>query len=244
MVLESAGTPVQDIGIDTLAQAYSDLGMWAVADRWLSIKKSYLWYGGFSLEKMGRFGDILVLWQELRKSEDITLGEEDIRHVRYTGHIQALAGDYQEAIEILEPAIDGAGPDREFGDRRVTLAFAYLKIGAEEDAQYIIDELLAEWHQRELRGLVNFAPDLVEYALVQLLRGNIDRALYLMQRAYDAGWRGYYPLSNDPRWEGLLDDPRFTALMKSVQQDVDKQREQVERMDKEDGFSERVHAFP
>lgn len=240
MVLETSATTVQDISLDHLALAYSALGMGAEADQWLSNKESYHWYGGFSLEIMGRFADILALWQELREREGITLDDEDIRHVRYTGHIQALAGNYRQAIEILEPALEDAGPDREFGDWRVTLAFAYLKTGAEEDAMFVLDGLLAEWRQRELRGLVNYSPDLVEYALVQLLRGDTDRALYLMQGAYDAGWRSYFSLVNDPRWEGLLKDSRSTALMNSVRQDVDRQRKQVEQMDTEDGFSERV----
>jgi len=240
MILQTSATPVKDVSLDKLAQAYSVLGMSAEADQWLSYKESNHWYAGFSLEKMGRFADILRLWQELREREGITLDDEDIRHVRYTGHIQALAGNYRQAIEILEPATEGAGPDRNFGDRRVTLAFAYLKTGAEEDAVFVLDELLAEWRQRELRGLVNYAPDLVKYALVQLLRGDIDRAHHLVQRAYDAGWRNYYPLLNDPRWEGFLEDSRSTALMNSVLQDVDRQRKQVEQMDTEDGFSERV----
>lgn len=61
-----------------------------------------------------------------------------------------------------------------------------------------------------------------------------------MQRAYDAGWRAYYALVNDPRWEGLLEDSRSAALMNTIRQDVDRQRQHVERMDIEDGFYERV----
>jgi TolB-like protein/Tfp pilus assembly protein PilF len=241
MVLETSATPVQAISLDELSQAYSELDMNAEAQQWLNYKESHHWYAGFTLEKMGRFADILALWERLRESKGITIGDEDIRHVRYVGHIQALAGNYRQAIEILESATEGAGPDREFGDRRVTLAFAYMKTGAEEDALFLLDELLAEWRQRELRGLVNYSPDLLEYALVHLLRGNIDRALYFIQRAYDAGWRSYYALINDPRWEDLLADPRSAALMKSARQDVELQREQVQRMDAEDGFYERVN---
>jgi tetratricopeptide (TPR) repeat protein len=240
MVLETLDTPVQDIALDKLAQAYSELGMRNDADQWLRQKQGYLWYGAFSLEKMGRFADILALWQEIRAREGITLEDENIRHVRYTGHIQALAGNYREAIEILEPAIVGGGPDREFGDRRVTLAFAYLEAGEEEDATFVLDGLFAEWRQRELRGLVNHPADLAEYALVQLLRGNTDRALYLIQRAYDAGWRNYYPLINDPRWAGLLIDSRFSALMNSAKQDVERQRRQVEEIDAKNPFSEKI----
>jgi tetratricopeptide (TPR) repeat protein len=243
MVLEVSAVGVQRLGIDKITEAYSELGMRAEAEQWLGYREGYHWYSSFSLEKMGSFAGILAMWQEMREREGITLDDEDIRHVRYAGHIQALAGNYRQAIEILEPAIEGAGPDREFGDRRVTLAFAYLKTGAEEDAVFILDELLAEWRQRELRGLVNYPPDLVDYALVHLLRGNSDRALYLMQRAYDAGWRGYYPLVNDPRWAGLLEDSRSTALMNSVRQDVNRQRQQVERIDAEDRFAERVGAL-
>ncbi len=244
MVGEALGTPVQDIAFDKLAQAYATLGMGVAADRWLGQKKGYGWYAGFTLEKLGRYADILALWQELREREGITLEDEDIRHVRYTGHIQALAGNYRQAIEMLEPVIEGAGPDRQFGDRRVTLAFAYLETGADEDAAYVLDRLFNEWRQRELRGLVNYSPDLAEYALVQLLRGDTDRALYLMQRAYDAGWRSYYPLINDPRWADLLNDSRFAALMNSVRQDVESQRVQVEQIDAKDGFSGKLRAKP
>lgn len=240
MVLETSYTTVQDVSIDKLAQAYAELGMLTETDQWLNHKKNNHWYGGFSLAKLGRFVDTLALWKELQERNGITLEEENIRHVRYTGHIQALAGNYRKAIEILEPVIAGAGPDKEFGDRRVTLAFAYLKTGAEDDAEFVLDELLAEWHQRASRGLVNYPPDLVEYALVHLLRGDIDRANHLMQRAYDAGWRSYYSLLNDPRWESFLEDSRSTALMNSARQDVDMQRKQVELMDDEDNYFQRI----
>ena len=243
MVLATLQTPFRSIGADKLAQSYAGLGMADSVDFWLEGKSDYRWYGGFALEKLGRFEDILQLWSQLSEEEGVGIADQDVRHVRYMGHIQALAGHYEQAIETLEPVIEGAGPDREFGDRRVTLAFAYLKTGALENAQSLLDDLYSEWRHRELRGLVNYSPDLVDYALVQSLRDEPDRAINLLQQAYDSGWRGFYSLVNDPRWDSLQTDSRFQALMSSVGQEADRQRAEVERIDAEDEFAERVRAI-
>ncbi|HLF29904.1 MAG TPA: hypothetical protein VI566_02615, partial [Xanthomonadales bacterium] len=236
MVQDTLQTPLRGIGIDTLAQCYAWIGLPDTANALSKGKTAYLWFEAFTLEPQGRFTDILALWADLREREAVELADQDIRYLRYFGHIQALAGEYEQAIQTLEPIIKDAGPDRVFGDRRVTLAYAYLKTGALEEAQFLLDGLEVEWRQRELRGLLNYGPDLADYALIQLLRGDSDRAVYLLQRARDAGWRGYYTSVNDPRWESLRADSRYQTLMESIKRDVDLQRAEVKRADAADGF--------
>jgi TolB-like protein/DNA-binding winged helix-turn-helix (wHTH) protein len=240
MVLDSLLTPLQDLSVDHLAESYAWLGLWERAKSWSDRKETYLWYEAFTLEPQGRFREILALWADLREREGTALADQDRRSLRYFGHIQALASDYEQAIQTLEPVIGDSGPDRIFGDRRVTLAFAYLKTGALEEAQFLLDELEAEWHARELRGLLNYGPDLVEYALITLLRDDSNGAIKLLQRAVDTGWRGYFQIVNDPRWESLRSDERYQALLESIRKYVEAQRTEVEQLDREDGFTERV----
>jgi len=57
---------------------------------------------------------------------------------------------------------------------------------------------------------------------------------------FDAGWRGYYWVVHDPRWDQLRADPRFQALMAAVKKHVEAQRAAMELIDAEENFGVRV----
>jgi hypothetical protein len=69
-----------------------------------------------------------------------------------------------------------------------------------------------------------------------VLLGDDELAMERLGQAVDAGWRGYYVHINDPRWFALAEDPRFRRLMGEVKADVDRQAEEVDRIDAEENF--------
>jgi hypothetical protein len=66
-------------------------------------------------------------------------------------------------------------------------------------------------------------------AEVELLSGNIEAALDGLERAIEAGWRGYYVRERDPYWASAAGHPRYRALMAKVKAEVDRQRAEVQR---------------
>ena len=236
LVLDTALSSRRAFGINHLAESYAWLGMWDSASYWLS-RKEPDWFDAKILERQGRYQDILELWDQLREREGITLADQDPGWVGYYGHTQALAGAWQEAIRTLEPVVevDPTG-DVVWGGAREALVYAYRKTGAGAKAEPFLAAMGKEWQEWEARGLLHYGPELVDYALFTLLSGDQDGAIELLQKAFDAGWRGYYWIVNDPRWDSLRADPRFQALMAAVREHVDAQRVEMERIDAKENF--------
>jgi hypothetical protein len=61
------------------------------------------------------------------------------------------------------------------------------------------------------------------------------RAIDLLERAADAGWRAYFPIRRDPRWDPARADPKFQAVL-------DRQRAELEAIEAEDDFEARLDA--
>jgi hypothetical protein len=72
------------------------------------------------------------------------------------------------------------------------------------------------------------------FAQNAVLASDEDLAIDRLRQAVDAGWRDYYSVSNDPRWESLRDDVRYKELMASVKADIDAQRARLEQIETTD----------
>ncbi|MGK2927821.1 MAG: winged helix-turn-helix domain-containing protein [Lysobacterales bacterium] len=243
LVLDTAGTSRRDFGLNHLAEAYASMSMRDASEYWLSQKRQeglHRHFDAFVLERQGRYHDILDLWDGLREHEGISLSDQHEEWVGYYGEIQALSGDIQGAINTLESVVT---VDTEFsviwGDPRVALAYAYKEAGAPDKAQPFIDRLIGEWNDQQADGLLNFSFDLVEFALVNSVAGDYDRAIALLEQAYAIGWRGHYSLEHDPRWDPLRDDPRFGEMFLVINTMVDAQKTEMEHIDADDDFTAR-----
>ncbi len=83
-------------------------------------------------------------------------------------------------------------------------------------------------------------------AVTQAILGRTDEALATLESAASMGWRDYFFVINDVRWQEAMQSPEFKSLMSWVKADIDRQRERVEATDmKEDfrAFVEQTEAF-
>ncbi|MEX2496541.1 MAG: winged helix-turn-helix domain-containing protein [Woeseia sp.] len=158
------------------------------------------------------------------------------------GTLHALAGDYRAAIEALEPASVGDFTPAEPGvDAGHGLAWAYLQTGAPERAQPILEGLQQFFLAVRDSDRLHRSGMLYLFAQNAILAGDHDFAIARLRQAVAAGWRDYFRLLHDPRWNAVRDDRRFQALMATVEADVDRQRAQLEHSDDND-FVGRIDA--
>jgi len=107
-------------------------------------------------------------------------------------------------------------------------------------AEEIIANLEAFFLEREAKGRQHQSDYRYSFAQNALLAGDGETALDRLQLAIDAGWRDYFLLMHDPRWESLRGDTRFMDMMDEVRDDVEAQRIEVELSDAEDDFLARI----
>ena len=161
---------------------------------------------------------------------------------RIVGISQALSGDYAGAVETLEPLFekitsdsDGLQDEDEW-DGLHALIWAHIQLGEVDEARWLLDAFDESFGDAEARGLLHQSPALMVFARNTLLAGNRELALARFQQAVDAGWRDYYSVLHDPRWDSARDDPRFQELMESVKVDLEAQRTRVEQIEAKTDF--------
>jgi TolB-like protein len=170
----------------------------------------------------------------------------------FAGELLALSGNYEAAVRALEPLVDSSRGAFVPQNRTVqALAWTFLQTGERDKAAVLLEPLEREFREAHAAGrLPRFDPaagyntgGLAGYAMTTLLAGNKDAALDLLDQAADAGWRGYYGIRRDPRWDAVREHPRFQAIMAKVKADIDLQRTRLEAMDAEDDFIARFDAL-
>jgi tetratricopeptide (TPR) repeat protein len=166
---------------------------------------------------------------------------------RWHGALLARAGEYAQAIEVLEPEVNldegllPGAPTPQL-DGAHALAWAYLHSGADAKARALLSALWRLCDENPEPGLAYDSDQLHHCAGTALFQGRRDVALDWFERAVTAGWREYYFRQNDLYWAALADDPRYQALMAKVKADVDRQGREIARIDSEDDFVERLDA--
>jgi predicted component of type VI protein secretion system len=99
------------------------------------------------------------------------------------------------------------------------LAWLETKAGRTAEAKKLLSAASAADH-RHLDSGNDFWGVPFDLACVHAIEGDKDAALQWLERAYEAGWRGW-PQSN---WSPLLDplrgDPRFARLMARIDADI------------------------
>lgn len=121
------------------------------------------------------------------------------------GRILLAQGAYSEAINALEKAVSLSGRS---GRYLASLGYALGCIGKGDLARDILAELTAAFQQRHVESF--------DFALVHAGLGERDQAISWLERAC-ATRDSHLPLLGvDPRLAGLMAEPRFEALLKSV----------------------------
>lgn len=244
-------------GYVNLGQSYALLGDFSTAEYWMerSTRDQPDWERSrYNRQFVPQWRGDTELAQQLleqgMKSEGIRIEDEAPQVRVYYASLLARNGHYAAAIEVLEPLATGEPTlgsltvlFEPWADGWHALAWSYLRTGAGEKANRILSSLaeecragLARDRKRVRSGLLHICAENA------LLMGDTARALALLERAVDAGWRDYYRRRNDPFWGALAVNPRYLALMARVKTDVDRQRAEVERIDATDDFKARLDA--
>lgn len=219
-----------------LSWTYATLAMWDRAEYCLQRSLQGWpdmpfnpWLAGFESAWKGRYEAALEDVDHYVAAHGVDVQDFLAFDSYFYGYFLAMAGDYEEAVEVLQSRYEGTPVqlgDLEL-DARHSLALALIGVGEEQRARALLQSIeLAAADQRELDPERNpFAYWLARNAA---LLGEKDLALERMRRAIDTGWRGYYTDSHDPRLSSIADDPRFKTMMAEVKADVDRQRAEVE----------------
>jgi hypothetical protein len=196
-------------------------------------------------EGKARPADDLAGMAAIFDEEDIEPGALDRQYGVHFGVLQVLAGDHDSGIGTLEPWVDVEVAPQGFDieiEARHALAWAWQQVGMQQRANAMLRLLDLSFGQQQADGQLHMSHDIFAYARNALLLGKLPRALDLLEQAEAAGWRGYYTVRQDPRWDALRDKPRFRAIMARVQADLDRQRARMEQIDAEEDFSARLNA--
>jgi TolB-like protein/Tfp pilus assembly protein PilF len=190
-----------------------------------------------------------VAMQRVREAFDelkLTLDDLDPFAKAIAGSHFARGGNYAAAIEALEPVVNVDSPYRWPNPDLVSppahsLAWSYLHTGADAKAEHLLAAAARECGA-QTTSLSPGGERLQICAEMELLRGDIEQALDGLEQAIQAGWRAYYLQEHDPYWASVANDPRYRALMAKVKADVDRQRDEVQRLNPTEEFLAQLDA--
>jgi tetratricopeptide (TPR) repeat protein len=165
---------------------------------------------------------------EARQSLDRIPGDAALTNAVALAEI--VAGDRTRAREPLErilPELAGQRWPHLWGIATETsLAYVYLDEGRRKEAEKLLDQAL-DTDRRQLEAGNQQWGIPFDIACVHVLRGHTDEALRWLEKAVDAGWRGW-PVE---RWHPILDplrgDERFKKLMARIDSSVAEMRQKA-----------------
>ncbi len=107
------------------------------------------------------------------------------------------------------------------------LVKAYQLHGREQDAHLLLRDLDDHYALLVREGVAGAPDSLVSMALHRALSERPDEAFMVLGQAIDRGWRDYYSLAHDARWNGLRDHPEFLNLLVKTERELTHERELV-----------------
>jgi tetratricopeptide (TPR) repeat protein len=168
------------------------------------------------------------------------------------GSLASLYEDHAAAIRVLEPLFQDLQADvaRNRGGRHA-LAWSWLATGETDKARSLLEPLAKHDRAPWLEGAdrVSLEPSsgyisggLAGRALTLQLIGDEEGALTELEAAVKAGWRGQRVLLSDPRWRSLHGQPRFQALLDTLEAELAPQRARLEALDASEDFAAQLDA--
>ena len=98
------------------------------------------------------------------------------------------------------------------GGVETSLAYLHLREGRRKEAERLLDASL-EADRRHLAGGNEHWAVPLDIACIHALRGETDEAFQSLDKAVEAGWRGWPNVKWTPLLDPLRSDQRFEALM-------------------------------
>jgi TolB-like protein/tetratricopeptide (TPR) repeat protein len=257
--ISSTGRPPELFGfiaINAMLGRQEQAAYWR--DRNREVHPDNTWMRAIELSILSTESGLLDHAEALTQAEDlIDSGNFDLARappdvVAIFGEWLALSGDHEAATRVLEPLVAAAPAGMGVGSRaRQALAWTYLQTDDFPKAALLLESLDRDYREAHAAGDLrrfNFQAGyntggLAGYAMTTLLAGNKDAALDLLDEAVEVGWRGYYGIRRDPRWDAVREHPRFRAILAKAKADIDLQRARLEAMDAEDDFIARFDAL-
>ena len=242
-------------GLWRLANSYAMLGMVEQAEHWLARTERVrpgefepslwrAWVLGLASGLLD-YPEALADFRAALVTHNVRV--EELRPSRLGLYVTllALSGEFEELFQVLPS--NGAqswGSDVSVVGReaRPSVAWAYLRTGNRDRAMELIEPMITGCREREDAGRLHLGYNFYDCALVSLLAGEEQAALDLLDQAAEAGWRGYYGIRRDPRWDPVRDEPKFREILARVRADLDAQRAEVEDSEAEDDFEARLDA--
>jgi tetratricopeptide (TPR) repeat protein len=149
--------------------------------------------------------------------------------------IKVFAGDYVGGISTAESVIDIENLPRTDGEPSIgtidllhALAYGYRMAGLPQKADAILDYLQALFQEMQQQGTVGNPLMAAQQALNHAMRNDMAAAEAALADAVDAGWRNYWYVANDPRWQELLELPGVAPIIAKVTADLELQAREVE----------------
>lgn len=139
------------------------------------------------------------------------------------------AEDFEGAIRHYERCYRLDPDSRHSGILRATrtaLGFAHLEGGDPARGQELLDAAEIE-NRRALRAGASYGGLHYDLASIYAARGESERSLEWLARAYRAGWLQHDLLKVDPIFRSLRNHPEFGDLRRAMEQAVDEQRDRV-----------------
>jgi TolB-like protein len=230
-----------------LAESYTYLGMWQQAADWYEYLETE-YKEGYQLQLMrlhllqrqGLFKEMKAHFEGALNSEIKALPDLPLRDNMRYGELLAVAGDFTESITVLEQVLDfeteGEGSPDDAQNEYQALAWAYMNAGGRNKADEIIDILEEYFLRQQSMGSLYDSDQYFSFAQNAQLAGDTEAALDRLQTAIDLGWRDYFLLLHDPRWDSARDHSRFIEIMDWLKADIDAQRKEVEQFEAENDF--------
>lgn len=155
-------------------------------------------------------------------------GEDDARVMLSAGRLFVFLGEYVRALEVLEQAYTASPTAGDLYLVGVLYGYVLERTGQTQRAR----AMFAETEQYALEQIeAGNEANYLYYSLASIyaLRGEISKALSSLDDAVRFGWPGTRILNHDPLLADLRDEPQFEGLLDAMSQEIESQRERVER---------------
>ncbi len=109
------------------------------------------------------------------------------------------------------------------------LSYSLRKLGKVHEADAVLKNSLTLVQDRKTQGYTGFPELSFAEARAYALQGNRALAVATLRQAVAQGWRHYWSMHSDPRWNSLRSDPEFGEILAEVRSEVERMGERAPR---------------